>query len=142
MRSMRTSKAPVQVLVGFGAGSDGRGIAYARLTDDGVAKRIFRTEFPIPQPQRLLERGVAYAALTAVARAVVRSGIARAKFVLADGGFVDEISTGKSVGEALALPYVRLRCALNSLAESSVVTGATDDLTQRARAEAALNIAA
>ena len=141
MQSMATPAATVQVLVGFAAGTDGRGIAYARLTR-GAAERLLRIEFRVPQSQRWAEHAVNYAALTSVARTVVQRGFTRARFVLADAAFVREISTGKSVGEALALPYVRLRCALNALAEFTVVSGATDDLTQRARAEAALNIAA
>lgn len=141
MRTRRTSEATLQVLVGFAAGTQGRGVAYARLAG-GSASGVIRVEFCVSPAQRPAEHAVAYAALTAVARTTVRRGVARAKFVLADAGFVDEVSTGKGVGDALALPYVRLRCALNSFAQSTVVTGATDDLTQRARAEAALNLAA
>lgn len=141
MRSMRGSQAAVQALVGFAAGNQGRGIAYARLTQ-GAAKRTIRLEFCVGKCQRSEKHAVAYAALTAVARNFVRRGIACVRFILADAAFVDEISTGNGVGESLALPYVRLRCALNALAEASVVAGATDELTQRARAEAALNIAA
>jgi hypothetical protein len=141
MRPMGTHEATVQALVGFAAGSDGSGIAYVRLTN-GAAQRVARIEFDAGRSRAPAEHGVAYAALTAVARALVRRGIKRANFVLADGDFVDEISTGSGVGEALALPYVRLRCALNSLVSFSVATGETDDLTQRAKAEAALNTAA
>jgi hypothetical protein len=141
MRAMRTPTPTVEVLVGFAAGSDGRGIAYARLTE-GCAKHVTRVEFRVSAAQLREEHGVGYAALTGVTRAVARCGVKRAAFVLADARFVEEVSTGNGVREALALSYVRLRCALNSFAESSVVTGATDDLTQRARAEVALNIAA
>jgi hypothetical protein len=140
MRSSRTSEATVQALVGFAAG-EGGGIVYARLTDES-AKRVIRVEFRIGPVQRSAPHGVAYAALTAVARALVRRGIARANFILSDTDFVREVSTGRGVGEMLALPYVRLRCALNSLSQFSIASGPTDDLTQRARAEAALNVAA
>jgi hypothetical protein len=140
MRSRRAPAAKVQAVVGFAAGSDGRGIAYASLTC-GSVKRILRVEFRAPS-QGCAEHAAGYAALTAVTRALVRRGIARAHFVLADADFVDEIATGSGVGAMLALPYVRLRCSLNSLAEFSVASGATDDLTQRARAEVALSIAA
>lgn len=140
MRTRGTSQAMVQVQVGF-AGGDGRGIAYARLLS-GSARRVMRIEFTVGRAQGSVAHGVAYAALTAVARALTRRAITRAGFVLNDGDFVREIETGRDIGEALALPYVRLRCALNALDECSLATGPTDDLTQRALAEIALNIAA
>lgn len=141
MRTRRDSRAAVTVLVGFAANERGRGIAYARLAGM-AATRLLRLEFCVGSIHEKAEPAVAYAALTAVARAVVRSGISRAKFVVADENFVNEIATGTGVGETLAIPYVRLRCVFNSLAHFSIAAGATDDLTQRARAEAALNIAA
>jgi hypothetical protein len=62
--------------------------------------------------------------------------------VVDDVAFAAEIASGTGVDEKFSIPYVRLRCALNALGTCSVQAGATDDLTQRARAEVALNVAA
>lgn len=140
MRPMRSSK-PTDVVVGFAAGSEGRGIAYAGLNESGV-QQIIRVSFRVPHVARSRERAVAYLALTAVVHAVRRRGVTRARFVLPDAGFAEELSNGSTVADELTLAYVRLRCALNTLAEFFISTAANDDLTQRARAEVALNIAA
>ena len=80
--------------------------------------------------------------MTAVARALRDRGFDNLRFVLNDAELVEEIAKRREPAPTLALPYVRLRCVLNSLSEFSIAAGATDDLTQRARAEVALNLAA
>jgi hypothetical protein len=89
-----------------------------------------------------MERAVAYAALVTVARHLYKRGVTGVHFVMPDRRFVEEVTTRCDVPEALALPYVRLRCALNAFHEVEIGTGATDELMQRAGAEVALNVAA
>jgi hypothetical protein len=138
---MRGSGPGVQASIGYAVGRQGRGLAYAHLTGRGV-RQVLRLPLRIGAGFPQTERASAYAALTAVARALRERGFSRARFVVDDAQFVDEVTNGRQVAEQLVLPYVRLRCALNSLSSFSVRRGATDDLTQRARAEVALNLAA
>jgi hypothetical protein len=131
----------VEVAAGYAAGAQGTGVAYARLSGDGQAK-VLRFGFRVNAPREFRDRAAGYAALTALVRALFKRGIRAARFVIGDEELAREITTGRQVDERLALPYVRLRCAMNSLANFDVQAGSTDELTQRARAEAALNVAA
>jgi hypothetical protein len=141
MSKMRNPEPAVDASIGFSADRQGKGIVYAHLT--GVnARQLLRVGFRVSAPAPFPDRAVAYAALTAVARALVKRGVRAARFILADAEFVEEIVTGRSIADALALPYVHLRCALNALSKYEVRSAPTDDLTQRARAEVALNVAA
>lgn len=135
---MQRSEGSVEVLIGYAAGERGAGIAYARLE----SSKLLRVGFRIEAPEACRERAAGYGALTAVSRALAKRSIRDVRFVLADEAFVEEIATGRGVVESLAIPYVRLRCTLNALTRFSVQAGGTDDLTQRARAEVALNVAA
>jgi hypothetical protein len=139
MQSARSSAPAIVALVGYAADRQGRGIAYARVSG-AQAEGLVRVTFRVPPP--LSEAGLGYAALTALTKMFVRRGIEEAAFVLGDAAFAQQVATGCGINEVLALPYVRLRCALNALVKFSVRAGATDDLTQRARAEAALTLAA
>lgn len=127
--------------MGYAADHRGRGVAYARLAGR-EATQLIRIGFRVGGSPPSGERAIAYAALTAVARALAKRGIRDVLFVVGDAAFAEEITSGRGVDERLAIPYVRLRCALNSLAKFAMQTGAVDDMTQRARAEAALNVAA
>jgi hypothetical protein len=140
MRRMGVAEPGVEALVGYAADTRGGGVAYARLTGDH-AKRLLRVNFRLRGP-RSEGAAVGYAALTGITKALCKRGFRHVRFVVGDPQFVNEVATGRGVGEALAIPYVRLRCALNSLATFSIQAGTTDDLTQRARAEAAFNVAA
>jgi hypothetical protein len=138
---MRGCNAKIEAAIGYAADARGQGVAYARLT--GSRKRqLLRVTFAVSEDARPIERANGYAALTAVARSLRKRGILRVGIAINDAQFVDEILTRRDLPDGLILSYVRLRCALNSLASWSVRPGATDDLTQRARAEAALNLAA
>lgn len=140
MRVTRESSL-VEVAAGYAAGARGAGVAYARVSGDGQPK-VLRFGFRVSAPPGCGDRAAGYAALTALVRALFKRGIRAARFVIGDAEFAREITTGRQVDERLALPYVRLRCAMNSLANFDVQAGCTDELTQRARAEAALNVAA
>jgi hypothetical protein len=137
---MRTPESGVQAAIGYAVGPCGRGLAYASLTGFG-ARKVLRLTFATASSTRS-DRAGGYAAVTAVARALRDRGYDTLHFVLNDAELVEEIVQRREPPETLALPYVRLRCVLNTLSEFSVIAGATDDLTQRARAEVALNVAA
>jgi hypothetical protein len=132
----------VQAAVGYAASPRGDGVAYARLIGISEQGDLLRQTFRVPQAQRALDRASGYAALTAVARALNERGMLNVTFVVDDAQLVEELAGGCAVPEMLVLPYVRLRCAFNALSNFTVRVGATDELTQRARAEAALNLAA
>ena len=140
MRVTRESSL-VEVATGYAADARGTGVAYARVSGNGQLK-VWRFGFRVNAPRECRDRAAGYAALTALVRALFKRGIRTARFVIGDEELAREITTGRQVDERLTLPYVRLRCAMNSLANLDVQAGATDDLTQRARAEAALNVAA
>lgn len=136
---MRASEPGVQAEIGYAVGARGLGLAYARLTGSGTRK-LLRSTFRAAPGQT--DRAGGYAAVTAVVRALRDRGFDNLRFVVNDPQLVDEIAKRREPSQTLALPYVRLRCVLNTLAGFSIAAGATDDLTQRARAEVALNLAA
>jgi len=141
MRTTRSAGPGIEAGVGYAADHRGRGVAYARLAGPEGAQLI-RIGFRVAGSTPFGERAVAYAALTAVAQTLAKRGLRDVRFVVGDPAFAEEITSGRGVDDRLAIPYVRLRCALNSLAKFAMQTGAVDDMTQRARAEAALNVAA
>jgi hypothetical protein len=130
----------VEATVGYAADECGKGIAYARLTASG-SERLLRLTFRVAA-RPLTDRAIGYAALTAVARALARRHHREVTLVLGDADFLEEIAGGRGVADGLVLSYVNLRCALNALAKFRLQSGSTDELTQRARAEATLNVAA
>jgi hypothetical protein len=131
----------LEVEVGYAAGPDGSGVAYAAINGT-EGREVVRLPFRIARRRLLMERAVAYAAVVTVARSLFKRGVTRAHFVMPDRRFVEEVTTRCEVPDALALPYVRLRCALNAFHDVEIETGATDELMQRAGAEVALNVAA
>lgn len=137
---MRKRQA-VEVAIGFAGTPGGNGVAYASTRGPG-GNEVLRLPFRIPRISPRLERSVPYAALLAVVRALQERGLRCVRFILPDPKLVDELSNRQTLPDALALPYVRLRCALNALEAFELRSGATDELTQRARAEVALNLAA
>ncbi|MBV9718446.1 MAG: hypothetical protein JOZ77_03955 [Candidatus Eremiobacteraeota bacterium] len=140
MQAIRTSRAAIDAYVGYAAGAHGLGVAYARLTGRHD-EDLLRVGFRLAGAERS-ERAIGYSALTAVARELSRRNIRRVSLHIADKPFAEEIATGRGVVEVQAIAYVRLRCVLNSLGTYDIRVGNTDDLTQRARAEVALNVAA
>jgi hypothetical protein len=128
----------VDVEVGFAAGERGHGIAYARIHRDG-AEHLLRVTFRLRPEFR--ERETGYAALTSVIQALGKRGLRRVRLAVDDVELVHELA-GAEVPEAMVLPYVRLKCALNRLDDVKVSAAQSGDLSQRARAEVALNPAA
>jgi hypothetical protein len=141
MQQTRTQAPTVDAVIGYAAGERGNGVAYARLAGDGI-ERLLRVAFHVGAALPPGDRAIAYAALTAISRALGKRGFQRVHFTLGDRAFAEEIATGRGVSEARALQYVRLRCLLNSLTQFEVRAGCADELTQRAQAEVALNVAA
>lgn len=125
---------PVEVEIGFGAATGGRGIAYARIRN-GAADHLLRVTFTVRR--EFAEAEVGYAALTAVARALRKRRLKSVRLAVDDAAVVDALSGGE-IPAAMVLPYVRLKCALNGFDDVRVSAIQTNDLAQRARAEVAL----
>ena len=141
MPNMPSSDLAVEAVVGYAADARGNGVLYARLSNPRT-ERLVRVGFHVTTRVPFSDRAIGYAALAALSRVLCKRGFREVSLVLGDGAFVDEVATGRGVDETMAIPYVRLRCLLNTFAKFGVQAGTTDDLTQRARAEAALNVAA
>ncbi len=137
----RQGEGAVDVALGYAAGADGGGVAYAAIDAPG-GRDVLRLPFRLARISPLIQRAAAYAALVLTARALRRRGIARARFLVPDAEVVEQLTLGRAVPDGLALAYVRLRCALNALQSYEVTNGGSDELMQRARAEVALNLAA
>ena len=132
-----TARPSAEIDIGYGVDAAGRGVAYAR-TDSSVLRLPFR----IAQRSSLLDRAGGYAALVTVARALLKSGIGRARFRLPDRQLIDELTKRSQPPDELSLANVRVRCALNALSHCEIEFGECNELMQRARAEVALNLAA
>lgn len=145
MSGMETRKSgrTIGATVGYAADSRGSGVAYARLSPKGsAAPELLRVPFRVRRYPALLEREVGYAALTAVADTLRDRSVGSVRLAVNDPELVADLTERRSVPIALALPYVRLGCALNQFRRHSVVLAPDEDLTARARAEAALGSAA
>jgi hypothetical protein len=143
MSTQRSEQQPKTVTVGF-AERGGRGVAYAvgGSGGRGPAVRVGFTCRPLPA---LLGRDVAYAALEAVAGELLKRGVSRVVFRIDDDRLPRDLAERRSMPNALILPYVRLRCALNRFAHASVEAAAGNvarDASARARADVWLNVAA
>lgn len=142
MKRTRRPIAPVvEAVVGYAAGEDGRGVAYARV-GSGPDEFLLRLCFGVAESSALRQREAAYAALTAVARALRERGAQRIRLRVDDAALVADLRGDRDLPAPIVLPYVRLRCALNQLDGVEVQLAADADLAQRARAEAVLNVAA
>jgi hypothetical protein len=134
----------VRVDVGYAADEFGSGAAYARLVEDG-RERLVRVPFSLRRMPALLGRDVAYAALIAVAEEVRRLGITQAEFVFADERVAADLAERRPLPNALTLPYVRLRCALNRFRSATLASAdpaRIGQLTAEARADVGLLAAA
>lgn len=132
------------VAIGYAADPRGHGIAYARVAT-AAGEHVLRLTFRVSLDRsggEMLERQIGYAAATAVANELRRRGIRRVEFAIPDACLVAEIRGRGDVPQELVLAHLRLRCALNAFERCSVQVGESADLTQRARAEAALHHAA
>jgi hypothetical protein len=148
MSQQRESKELVAVTVGFAAGADGAGVAYAALrrsAESGARGSLVRVGFTCRPLPSLRGRDVAYAALDAVAAALLERGIRSVEIELDDESVPLDLAERRSLPGALILPYVSLRCRLNRFRHVRVAAardGVARDLTARARAEVSLHVAA
>ncbi len=131
----------VEAELGYAAGSSGRGVVYTRLHARGI-RHLLRIAFAVRPTLANDERAVGYAAVTVAAKALRERGFRHVRFALGDSRLVDEMTAHRELPDTLAMAYVQVRCALNALASFKVRVRQADELTQRARAEVALNVAA
>lgn len=141
MARQRTTLQTVEALIGYAADAGGRGVVYARLA--APEEHLLRVPFSVRRGRDLNGREVGFGALAAIAGELRKRGVRRATFGLEDAQLIEDLDAHRTVPEALVLPYVRLRCALNQFAESTLrLDTKAADLAQRARAEVALHVAA
>lgn len=126
--------------VGYAAGAK-TGVAYVRLSGP-QPDSILRLPFDLSKTGGPAPREAGYAAVIAAVRALHRRGIRRLNLRVNDAALVADLSAHREVPQAVVLPYVRLRCALNQFDAVELESGADDDLTQRAKAEIVTNVAA
>lgn len=133
-----------QASVGYAADDAGNGVAYVRVLLKEGGPRVLRVAFRVQRQPALSGREVGYAALTAVCSALRRRGIELVRFAIDDQALVGDLRNRENVPPPLAMPYVRLGCALNQFRRFEIADfPASDaDLTARARSETALHVAA
>lgn len=138
----KSTRETIGVQLGYAAGPDGNGIAYARLTSR-AGERLVRAAFRVKRFSGIEGREVGYGALTAIATVLRERGIENVTLAVPDAVLVDDLVTHRAVPPPLVLPYVHLRCALNRFTRFAVTTVTEEnDLAQRARAEVAFHTAA
>ena len=137
---MRTRRPNLHdVSIAYAANPRGEGVAYVRA----AAGSPLRVRFRVERCPALLEHEVGYAALLAVVGALRAKGVRAVRLGISDARIVNDLAERRALPLALSLPYVRLRCALNTFARAEVVTRPPDeDLVSRARAEVELAVAA
>ena len=143
MDEKQGSKAIVSV--GAAPGPHGSGIAYAVTVSGRGERKTYRVPFACVPLPALRGRDVTYAAVTAVAAQFVRTGVTVSELRIADERLVTDVRERGTLPQALAMPYVALRCTLNRLHDASVAIcsdGVCRDLEARARAELILDAAA
>jgi hypothetical protein len=131
----------VEATIGFAADAQGLGVAYV-ATRRAKGSLLLRLPFKVKRYPALLDREVAYAALTIAAHALRERGIRRVAFGVCDPELVADVTQRRPVPPSITLPYVRLGCALNQFTEYHLTVEPNDDLSARARAEVALSVAA
>jgi hypothetical protein len=141
--STRKRGGVIEATVGYAADGRGSGVAYAAVTQPGRGgPAVMRVPFRVRRFPALLEREIGYAALAALAEALLDRGVRRVRLGVNDPELVADLSERRPVPVPLSLPYVRLGCVLNQFAEHEVVLEPDRDLDARARAETALGHAA
>jgi len=136
----RSRRKAVEATIGAAADARGSGVAYARVAS-AAERHLLRVPFRLDGGDQR-ERATGYAALTAVARVLRARGVARVRFLVDDETLLGDLSGSSSVPDALVMPYVRLRCALNQFDDATFGPAKAGDLVQRACAEVALRVAA
>jgi len=130
--------------VGYAADDAGNGVAYVRIVFKEGGPRVLRVAFRVQRQPALSDREVGYAALAAVCSALRRRGIDFVRFAIDDQPLIADLGKRENVPPPLALPYVRLGCALNQFrrVEIAELPASDADLSARARSEVAMHVAA
>lgn len=145
---MHMRETLAEVTLGCAAASEEAGIAYARVQIGQIGQRehLLRIPFACRPLPALHGRDVAYAAVEAVAARLLRRGIRRVVFQVAEPELVADLAGRRNVPAPLSVPYVTLRCRLNRFTAAHIVLAQDErgcrDLEARARAEVSLDIAA
>jgi hypothetical protein len=134
----------VNASVGYAADDAGNGVAYVRMSLKEGGPRVLRVAFRVQRQPALSGREAGYAALTAVCAAVRRRCLDLVRFAVDDAALIADLQKPDNVPPPLAMPYVRLGCALNQFRryEIAALPASDADLTARARSEAAMHVAA
>lgn len=136
--------AAADVIVGYATDHTGRGIAYAAIAT-GSGRGVARVPFATVPLAIHDGRELGYAAVAAVGAELRRRGFARVRVRLGDELVVRDLAAPTIVPPALAIPYVKARCALNGFTTARVERAdprEVADLEARARAELSLRTAA
>ncbi len=144
MTNIRRARPAADVAVGFAADAQGKGIAYAAISTGSSAGTV-RLTFSAPPLAGLDGREQGYAAIAAVAAHLKVRGFVRVRLRVSDARVVSELAGAGSPPKALAMAFVKIRCALHGLGAARLEVAdpvAVDDLTARAQAEVSLNVAA
>jgi len=133
-----------QASVGYAADDAGNGVAYVRLLFKGGGPRVLRVAFRVQRRPALSGREIGYAALTAVCSALRKRGIELVRFAIDDQALIADLRKRENVPPPLAMPYVRLGCALNQFRRYEIadLPASDADLAARARSETAMHVAA
>ena len=134
----------VNASVGYAADDAGNGVAYVRMNLREGGPRVLRVPFRVQRQPALSGREVGYAALTAVCAAARRRAIDNVRFAIDDQSLIADLRRHEAVPPPLAMPYVRLGCALNQFRRYEIadLPPGDADLGARARSEAAMHVAA
>ena len=136
--------AAADAIVGYATDPAGYGLVYAAIAN-GRSRVVARVPFTAPPLALYDGRETGYAAVAAIGAELRRRGYARVRVRLGDEAVVRDLAAPKLVPPALAMPYVKARCALNGFISARVEPAdprEIADLERRARAELSLRTAA
>jgi hypothetical protein len=139
MTQQKIRHRSADVAVGYAAAPSGRGMAYATIAN-GTGRATVKVPFGAMPLGALEGREFGYAAVTAVAAHLRSQGFTRVRLRLGDERTVDDLAARTAVPPALAIAYVKARCALHGFALARVERAEpveTHDLELRARADVA-----
>ena len=142
---MMAKRDAVEILVGFAAGPNGSGLVYATARSSETQAVQLRVPFSVRRSAGTDGREVAYAAVTALCKALRSRGGRAIQLRFGDAAIAAELRGDGTRHPALAMAYVSMRCAMNALGVVSVESApaeAVADLEVRARAETAFEMAA
>jgi hypothetical protein len=144
MTTSRRLRPAADVAIGYAADDRGSGIAFAAI-HTGSTTNVVRIPFRFVPLAGLdgLEGG--YAAVGAVAGHAKARGFGRVRIRLADARVAADLNGGGAPPKALAMVYVKVRCALHSLGAVRLEPAEpveVRDLQTRAKAELRLRPAA